>query len=689
MRLQLKLRTFFFAVITIGLVAVTIFLGRVVYSDLYRKILLSFDQKLLAASTVVASFVSGEDHNKVIQVTQLRGITASNGQIYGRFFGAPGLEQLNPDTRQSSVQQLQEEPWYVEDITSANGLIFAAGPENEVSEEIKENPEGKPSIIWMNPVSGEIGTWQIIDEPCRGIAYLENSIYCAGPELLLRIPMNQDGSAGQPADVLSFEKDTKITGLGASADGKFLIATDTDNKQLLWISPVDGIIARAVKLHLGKAENPYPFGVFSITYDSIRRKYFGVSTVSFLEINPDTGQITELPGFGFGPPESQRIYRNLVEPMIRVRKGTEIYFLYSAILVDRESTIIYALDSTQSNIHSNVGYADPDPPKDDIRDVILKREIYLSDIEPWEEWGLLKSAYVPILNREGDAVAYSGADVNIDIIESKTRLALLQVVIIGLVALIAGLLIAYFITERLTSPIQKLKQSALRVAAGDFGNEIHVERPAELTRLSGSLTALSRSLQETVTSLTGENFRLEEKRRRNELMNLVRSFMKHRSAMDYVDVEEKTDFGVYEDGQYTAVWVCCPTDDHLRTTRIHSDLFRISRRLLSQRSDQWLATMKPMVGHDLHFAVLIYRDAGRVEIAVDGPTTVYLASDQSVQRQSVDSEGDFSIKSVRAVYVEQGAQPDRTSEMQGKPQARIKKFKEKPGMEGRMLEVLL
>ena len=96
-----------------------------------------------------------------------------------------------------------------------------------------------------------------------------------------------------------------------------------------------------------------------------------------------------------------------------------------------------------------------------------------------------------------------------------------------------------------------------------------------------------------------------------------------------------------------------------------------------------------MVGHDLHFAVLIYRDAGRVEIAVDGPTTVYLASDQSVQRQSVDSEGDFSIKSVRAVYVEQGAQPDRTSEMQGKPQARIKKFKEKPGMEGRMLEVLL
>ena len=52
MKFQLKLQSFFFLAITVALVTLTVFLGRVVYSDLYRKILLTFDQKLLAANLI-------------------------------------------------------------------------------------------------------------------------------------------------------------------------------------------------------------------------------------------------------------------------------------------------------------------------------------------------------------------------------------------------------------------------------------------------------------------------------------------------------------------------------------------------------------------------------------------------------------------------------------------------------------
>ncbi len=677
MRIQLKLRSFFFVVITVALVALTIFLGRVVYSDLYRKILLTFDQKLLAASTVVASFVSGEDHDQIVQVSQLRGLAYNNGRLYARYAVAPDLITLNPPGPLTRSLALDPEPYYTTDITFAQGRVYAASPEDE---------EGNASIISIDPISGKTETLVGIDDYCVAVGYINGALYCAG-ENLTRVPL-ENGKPGDPVDVAAL--DSPITGLSVSADGKYLMGTQTNNRKVVFMNPEDGAIVRSVELV--QNGDSYPFGVFSVVYDGLRNTYYGVSTSALITINMENGEVRELQGLAFGPAEAQRTYGNLVRPMIRVREGTKIRFLYSAILVDRETHINYALDSEQTDIHSNVGVADSNEAEDDIRDVILKREIYLSKIKAWDDWGLLKSSYVPILNKEGDAVAYAGADVNIDIIESKTRTALLQVVVIGLVALIAGLVIAYFSTERLTRPIFELKQSALQVAAGGFGNEIHVENPAELTHLSGSLTRLSRSLQETVTSLTGENFRLEEKRRRNELGNLVRSFMKHKSSVDFFDASRKLSSGLYEDPQFLVLWTARESEDKLSSTRIHSDVYRISRRLLQQMPESFMDTMAPFVGRELEMILLIHRTTGQILLENNFALDLYpVNKGGTAKRHSLDKgKQEFEVKDLKALYlVKEGSSTDRSSSLQGAPVPRVEDWKQQADKDSVFLEVIL
>lgn len=90
----------------------------------------------------------------------------------------------------------------------------------------------------------------------------------------------------------------------------------------------------------------------------------------------------------------------------------------------------------------------------------------VSPIEQWEEWGLLKSGFAPIRDETGRAVAAAGADVNVTVIRERTLIALLTVLVLGLSALSAGLIIAWLIAQRLSRPMRQLKTLAARATTG-------------------------------------------------------------------------------------------------------------------------------------------------------------------------------------------------------------------------------
>lgn len=68
----------------------------------------------------------------------------------------------------------------------------------------------------------------------------------------------------------------------------------------------------------------------------------------------------------------------------------------------------------------------------------------------------------------------------------------------------------FFIANRLTEPVQKLNNSALAIAAGQYGESIHVAGPRELVELANTLNTMSECLHENINRLK-ENSLLRER----------------------------------------------------------------------------------------------------------------------------------------------------------------------------------
>lgn len=68
----------------------------------------------------------------------------------------------------------------------------------------------------------------------------------------------------------------------------------------------------------------------------------------------------------------------------------------------------------------------------------------------------------------------------------------------------------FFIANKLTEPVQKLNNSALAIAAGQYGESIHVTGPRELVELANTLNTMSECLHENINRLK-ENSLLRER----------------------------------------------------------------------------------------------------------------------------------------------------------------------------------
>lgn len=70
--------------------------------------------------------------------------------------------------------------------------------------------------------------------------------------------------------------------------------------------------------------------------------------------------------------------------------------------------------------------------------------------------------------------------------------------------------IVYWIANRISKPIQKLNNSALAIAAGQYGESIQVQGPKEIAELANTLNTMSECLHENINRLK-ENSRVRER----------------------------------------------------------------------------------------------------------------------------------------------------------------------------------
>lgn len=120
------------------------------------------------------------------------------------------------------------------------------------------------------------------------------------------------------------------------------------------------------------------------------------------------------------------------------------------------------------------------------------------------------TGYAPIYDQAGHLMGLMAADVKVDLIEKRFHDSLFLILLTAGATLIIMVISLYMIANRISRSVQKLNNSALAIAAGQYGESIQVEGPKEIVELANTLNTMSECLLENINRLQ-ENSLLREK----------------------------------------------------------------------------------------------------------------------------------------------------------------------------------
>lgn len=111
------------------------------------------------------------------------------------------------------------------------------------------------------------------------------------------------------------------------------------------------------------------------------------------------------------------------------------------------------------------------------------------------------TAYAPILDDKDSVVALIGADVSMASVDKKLQRALFSLIASALATVVLVSLSVFFAANKISQPVQKLKNAALDIAAGEYDTSITVTEPQEIAELANTLNTMSACLKENIERL--------------------------------------------------------------------------------------------------------------------------------------------------------------------------------------------
>jgi HAMP domain-containing protein len=599
--MTLKTRGLVFAALVPTLVLVTVMAARTVHSGIEQAILVGFEKKLFASSTVMGSFIDGEDHDRIMRERVVTGLAfaGDNGTLYGgttdgllvalsredgwSTFGA--ARSVGP----TGLASLGDLAW-----DAGTGQLYAVGP-------------GGDHLVRLDRQTGAAARVGPLGRPALGLAPApEGGWLWAGGQELVRV----EAATGRGTRVASLGPGG-VRGLAAGPAPHLLYGVDGATGGLLLIdvrtgarTPTDTAAAATV---LPDAARALAAG---LALDPRTRSLYGVRGNRLVVLEPATGQVVKQGYAGFRD-EQDPLYQYYYGRMRRAKEKCDLTFLYTYILVDPDSAvapghqrparnrgtqIVYGLDAealTDEALHSQTGSVDSDVAGEEIRDVLLKGVVHLSGIVFWQEWGLLKSATAPVYGRDGVVRAVAGADVNVNKIQQKTRSALVKVCLVGLASLLLAGVVCIYMAGRVSHPIRQLKEGALRVAAGDYGHQIPMHGLQEIGELTAAFNRISTALRDRMEHVARDNRALEDGRSRRQLLRLLQRDAAQATlevapgvaCARLGDPAGKPDSsGWVAANGAVLLWAAGGDADAARAARLHRDLALIAQRLLARHA---------------------------------------------------------------------------------------------------------
>ena len=156
-------------------------------------------------------------------------------------------------------------------------------------------------------------------------------------------------------------------------------------------------------------------------------------------------------------------------------------------------------------------YADKEMSQEVLTELFREIPSYVTD--PYPHPTLPKrmiTGFAPIINHQDNTVVgVLVADLDLQIIDDKIQFNFITLTLTTLSTIIVIIAGAFFVANKISKPINKLKDSALTIAAGNYGEVISVEGSREITDLANTFNTMTECLKENVSRLN-ENALIRE-----------------------------------------------------------------------------------------------------------------------------------------------------------------------------------
>jgi HAMP domain-containing protein len=613
--------------------------GWVTYKDLYDVILNDgFEQKLEAVSTGVAAFIDGDTHLALSRPTRLTGIAADPSKPL-----LWGLDSANDRLVTIDVTNGGATPLDTVPVSGLSGLTYDAG---------------NARLLSVRPATGELFAFApssvrpvLVGHVQPGARAL--AIDASGKHLVVAGPWGLRGytlAGPKGAPTQTWTSETSVEAVAVSPRTGALYGLRGDGSVL--VADSLGAPLREVGVLKSTDDEGDPgqlHEVRALAASPVAPTVFAAGR-RLMEISLDDLTV-EAERFRRGyRNENLPTYQEYVVPMRRIRDALDITYLYTQNLVPGDS-IEYVIDSTPFGPdYSPIGSREALDTEADVRgmDALMERgSVYSSRIEYSPEWGLLKSAFAPILGHDGRSVGMVGTDISVSTIRDRTQLALAKVGLVTVVILFLGGLGSLAISLRLAGPLAALQEGATRVAAGRAGEPIELPRLRDLAALTSSFNEMTDTLTSLVDELHEETSRVESMRTRRHLAReLARRAASADPLPDGVSVEWRgpsphapapSGFAVVGEPQrpFTAVWLRPEGPDALAGLADREETALLARRAAEAEPASPEALLSALErlhdGEGFRFVVV---DAveGRVIVSAGSPVRAVLASEGGRER---------------------------------------------------------
>ncbi|OWA34555.1 hypothetical protein B9G55_15145 [Saccharibacillus sp. O16] len=141
---------------------------------------------------------------------------------------------------------------------------------------------------------------------------------------------------------------------------------------------------------------------------------------------------------------------------------------------------------------------------DDMKAALDSQKMTYSSIYK-DEYGIHKSIFLPIKDRDGNTFGIAGIDIDASVIPATQTFIFWFTVVIVSVVVVVGIAVAFLLSRSLTRPINKLVNATQKVAEGDLTEEFVLQRQDELGTLAGSFNTMRGNLETLIHQISSSS----------------------------------------------------------------------------------------------------------------------------------------------------------------------------------------